>query len=83
MLKYDLLQLVLDRAEIVEGEIPPFRIVKVIDFVRDLSARPQPSTAFTWPCNCRPAGAPTRTALYPNGSEEKRLLDARLLEVPR
>ena len=35
MVKHDMLQLVLDRTDIVEGGMPPFRIVKVIDIVHD------------------------------------------------
>ena len=38
MLKHYVLQLILDRAEIVVGEVPPFRIVKIIDVVHNLGA---------------------------------------------
>jgi hypothetical protein len=57
---------------------------------------PQPSTASTWPCCSRPACRPMRcersstpsrragqsSGLYPNGSEEKRPVNARFLAVP-
>lgn len=34
---HDVLQLVLDRTEIIEDGVPPFRVVKVIDVARDPS----------------------------------------------
>ena len=36
LLMHDVLQHVLDRTEVVEGGVPPWRVVKVIDVVRDL-----------------------------------------------
>jgi hypothetical protein len=38
LLKYRVLQLILDRAAIVGGGVPPFHIIKIIDVVHNLGA---------------------------------------------